>query len=155
MSVLKFELNKKIPKSAIEICSLIADVTHWSDFSGYGVLPGIERAEYDKRTDDMVGSRIRVVNTDGSRHVEEILEWDAGRKIVIKLHEFSPPLSYLSTHFIEERCFKRIAGDETFVVRKFQMFPTHFITRPFLWLISLLLRKAVAKQLNDVVSLTK
>jgi hypothetical protein len=43
----------------------------------------------------MIGSRIRVRNTDGSQHVEEILKWVPNKELILKLQEFTPPLSYL------------------------------------------------------------
>ena len=45
----------------------------------------------------MVGTRIRVTNTDGSTHVEEIVEWEPARRIRLRIGGFSPPLSRLAT----------------------------------------------------------
>ena len=57
MGPIHFESVKRITRSAHEICDEIADVTRWSEFGGYGVLPGIEQAEYERRTAAIVGSR--------------------------------------------------------------------------------------------------
>ncbi|MBK8433616.1 MAG: hypothetical protein IPL28_21085 [Chloroflexi bacterium] len=59
MKPITFACHKQIPKSAVEICTEIADVARWSEFGGYGVLPGIAHAEYETKTADMLGSRIR------------------------------------------------------------------------------------------------
>jgi hypothetical protein len=56
-----------------QIARQILDISRWSSFLGYGVLPGITTAEFETRTPEIVGSRIRIMNTDGSRHVEEIV----------------------------------------------------------------------------------
>jgi len=150
MQAIKFELSKIVPKSSSEICFLISDVALWSEFEGYGILPGIKCAEYEKRTDNMLNSRIRVTNTDGSKHVEEILEWKIGKRIVMKLHEFRAPLKYLSTHFIEEWCFEQLEKNKTMVTRKFQIFPKSLITKPFMWLIALFFKKAIAVHLDQI-----
>jgi hypothetical protein len=153
MKPITFQCSKAIPRSALEICSEIADVSRWSEFGGYGILPGIENAEYEKRTDNMVGSRIRVRNTDGSGHVEEISVWIPGKEVAMKLHEFTPPLSHLATYFTEEWILKA-GNDATHVTRKFQMYPKRFMTRPFVWLISLLFRRAIARHLAEMAAMT-
>lgn len=150
MLPIKFEQSRLILKSSEEICSEIADVSRWSNFDGFLMLPGIEKAEYELKTEQMTGSRIRVQNTDGSRHTEEICVWNPAKNVVMKLYNFSPPLNRLSTHFIEEWQFSA-DGDATNVSRKFELFPKNVRSRPFLWLISLALRKAVARHL-DIIS---
>ncbi len=149
MPPITFEARKTIPRTAAEIASEIADTARWREFQGYAILPGIESAEYERRTEEMTGSRVRVRNRDGSEHIEEITEWDAENKIVMSLHEFSAPLNRLATHFIEEWNFEA-KNNGTLVTRKFQMFPRQSITRPFLWLISLFFRRAVALHLDEM-----
>jgi hypothetical protein len=110
MRPITFQLSRTIPKPATEICSEIADVARcavpqpnkarlrwecWTalgtEFQGYGLLPGVASAEYEVRTDDMVGSHVRVRSTDGSEHVEEICQWEEGQRIVMKLHAAVEP----------------------------------------------------------------
>lgn len=144
-----FTCKAIIPKTASEICAEIANVARWPEFKGYGLLPGIASAAYEQRTPTMIASRIRVRNTDGSGHVEEICAWEPGRKVVMKLHDFTPPLDRLATHFIEEWHFEAKNG-ATHVTRKFQLFPQHPAARPFLWLISLAFRRAIARHLAEM-----
>lgn len=146
-----FECSRLIPRPAIEISAEIADTTRWCEFQGYGVLPGIESAEYETRTGDLIGSRIRVRNIDGSQHNEEISKWVPGKEVSMTLQEFTPPLCYLATHFIEEWSF-RGAGQATNVVRRFQLFPSRTVTRPFVWLISLLFRRAIVRHLAQMAA---
>lgn len=151
MKPITFQSSKVIPRSALEICSEIADVSRWREFDGYGILPGIENAEYEIRSDHMVGSRIRVRNTDGSEHVEEISRWIPGKEVAMKLHEFTPPLSHLAAYFTEEWTLKAENG-ATHVTRKFQMVPKRSMTRPLVWLISLLFRRAIARHLAEMAA---
>ena len=146
MKPIEFQCEQKTNKSSTTLCHEITNVSLWSDFDGYWMLPGIESANYDKKTNGLIGSRIRVLNSDGSRHIEEIIDWQEGIKISLKMHHFSAPLNKLSTHFIEQWYFKGNKSNCT-VVRKFSLYPKNQLTRPLLWLISLLLRKAIQKHL--------
>jgi hypothetical protein len=144
-----FQCSMLIPISANDICTAIVDVDRWSEFGGYGILPGIKSAVFESQTADVVGSRIRVRNTDGSQHVEEIYKWIPGQEVAMKFHEFTPPLSNLATHFTEEWHLK-VVGNATHVTRSFEMYPRRLTTRPLLWLISLLFRRAIAQHLEQM-----
>jgi hypothetical protein len=65
--------------------------------------------------------------------------------------DFTPPLSRLATRFEEEWGFER-AGDATHVARTFRLYPRSVLTRPAVWLISLLLRRAVARHLRRITA---
>lgn len=153
MKPISFQCTRLIPASAHAICTEIANVDAWNQFGGYGVLPGIEKAAYETRTEDMVGSRIRVRNTDGSGHVEEILQWTPGKAVAMKLHEFTPPLSSLASHFLEEWTLVP-EGSGTRVTRSFQLHPAQPVTRPLLWLISLLFRRAIERHLEQMAAMS-
>ena len=146
-----FQCSQIIPRSATETCFEIADTDRWREFRGYGILPGIESAEYERRTDNMIGSRIRVRNTDGSGHVEEIFKWVPGNEIGMKLHEFTSPLNYFATHFTEEWSFQD-KENATHVTRRSRMFPSRRMTRPIVWLISLLFRRAIVRHLAEMAA---
>lgn len=142
-----FQFSQLIPRPATEIASEIADTERWREFRGYGILPGIQSAEYELRTATMIGSRIKVTNTDGSTHVEEISKWVPDKEVRMTLKEFSRPLSHLASHFVEEWSFQK-DEESTHVVRRFQMFPKRPATLPLVWLISLLFRRAIARHMS-------
>ncbi len=150
MNPIEFEVKKIIRNSAKEISKKALEVETWSSFDGYGILPGIEKAEFEERTKKMIGSRIRVKNSDGTQHLEEILEWESGKRIVMKIYDFPTALSYVATHFIEEWNFEKLGKNETLVSRKFQLFPTSFLTRPLLSQIAAFIEKSIAKQLDEM-----
>ena len=147
MSPITFSCSQVIPKSAVAICTEIADMSRWSEFNGHGPVPGIANAEYETRTPSMVGSRIRVQNEDGSTHVEEILAWEAGEKVVMRLQAFASPLSHLVAHIVETWSFAP-AANGTLVTRSFEMVAKSGLKRPFVWLISLFFRRAIAAHLD-------
>lgn len=149
MQPIRFECHAQIRATPAEIAAAIADLSRWPEFTGYGPLPGIAKAEYERRTEPMTGSRIRVTNKDGSSHVEEILAWDHDGGIRMKLHEFTPPLSRLASHFVEEWRFRPENG-ATGVVRRFELHPRGSASRPLLRLISLLFRRAIDRHMAQL-----
>lgn len=149
MRPITFTCTDTLALAPAEIAGRILDLANWTDFTGYAVLPGIKAAEFEARTPGVVGSRIRVTNTDGSRHVEEIVEWQPENSLRLRMTEFSAPLSRLATEFVESWAFVR-AGAATRVTRSFELHPKSAVARPALWLISLLLRRAIARHLRQM-----
>lgn len=149
MKPLTFSCTDTLPQPPETIADQILDVGRWNSFRGYGPLPGIRSAEFTLRTPQVIGSRIRVVNTDGSTHTEEIIEWAPATRLRLDMEDFSPPLSRLATRFEEVWTFERLP-EGTRVVRSFTLHPKSVATRPLLWLISLLLRRAIARNLSEI-----
>lgn len=133
MKPIRFSCEETLSIPPEQIAEQILDPTRWPGFPGYGVLPGIKAAEFEVRTPEVVGTRIRVTDTDGSSHLEEIVEWEPDRRLRLRMGEFSPPLSYLATGFEETWEFRGI-GRDTRVVRSFALHARSSITRPLLWL---------------------
>jgi len=149
MRPISFSCTENLPLAPEEIAGQILNLANWTDFKGYGILPGIKAAEFEIRTPDVIGSRIRVMNTDGSTHVEEIIEWRPDHHLRLDLKEFSPPLSHLATGFTEWWEFERIGGS-TRVTRSFELHAQSVLTRPLLWQISFLLKRAIARHLSEM-----
>lgn len=149
MKPIESQYSQIIAAAADAISAQIADTDRWSEFRGYWMLPGIKSAQYENRTEGMVGSRIHVVNTDGSQHIEEILGWDAEARIVMRLQEFTPPLSSLVAHIDENWSFES-DGQTTLVIRTTRIHPKSILTWPLAWLISLLFKKAIARSLQQM-----
>ncbi len=149
MKSITFSCEETLAMPPEEIARQILDLDLWPGFEGYGPLPGIRAAEFEARTPEVVGTRIRVTNTDGSSHLEEIVEWEPVRRLRLRMGGFSPPLSRLATGFDETFEFER-AGGQTRVVRSFELHPRSTATRPLLWLISILLKRAVTRHLHQM-----
>lgn len=146
MKPVQFACQTLLNLSAEGIAGQILDLDRWPEFPGYGPLPGIRRAEFEVRTPQIVGTRIRVTNRDGSTHVEEIVAWDLPRTVRLRMGGFSPPLSSLATGIDETWRFEE-RGPETCVVREFAIHPKSRLARPVLWLIARLLKRAVDRHL--------
>ncbi len=131
------------------IAGQILDLANWPGFKGYGVLPGIRAAEFEVRTPEVVGTRIRVTNTDGSSHTEEVAEWDPVRRVLLRFGGFSPPLSRLASAFEETWDFERVGG-VTRATRSFKIHAKSALAWPILWLISFLLKGAVARHMREM-----
>src|SRR5476651_296849 len=99
MRPISFSCAETLDISSHEIAEQILDLANWPDFKGYGFLPGIKVAEFEVKTPEIVGSRFRVTSTDGSSHVEEIVEWHPDCRLRLQFKEFSPPLARLAIGF--------------------------------------------------------
>lgn len=149
MKPITFACHETLLLAPEEIAQQILDVAKWPDFRGYGPIPGIKSAEFERRTPNVVGSRIQVTNLDGSSHVEEIVEWQPDRRLQLQMASFSKPLSRLATRFVETWVFERV-GNETRVIRSFDLNAKSMLTKPVLWFISFFLRRAIARHLSEI-----
>ena len=149
MKPITFSCAETLSMSGDEIAEQILNLANWPDFKGFAVLPGIETAEFEVRTPEIIGSRIKVTNTDGSSHIEEIVEWQTNRRLKLHMQEFSPPLARLATGFLETWDFERGNGG-TNVVRSFELHARSVLAWPLLWVISIFLKKAIARHLAQM-----
>lgn len=149
MKPIHFSCKTILSQKPEDIASQILDLSQWPKFNGYSPLPGIERAEFETKTANVVGTRIRVTNRDGSTHVEEIVEWEPAHRLRLHMHEFSPPLSRLATA-VDETWEFRPESNETMVIRSFELHPKSRWAKPVLWLISFLLKRAIANHLEQM-----
>jgi Polyketide cyclase / dehydrase and lipid transport len=149
MKPITFSCEQPLALAPEDIARQILDLTKWPDFHGYGPIPGIKVAEFDVQTPGIVGSRIRVTNLDGSSHVEEIVEWQPNHRLRLHMKDFSAPLSRMATGIEETWEFDRV-GNETKVTRSFQVYAKYALARPFLWVISILLKKAIGRHLREM-----
>lgn len=148
MKPIEIKITGQFQKSSAEICTEILDTERWSEFEGYSILPGIKSAHFEMKTPEFVGSRIIVQNTDGSSHVEEIIEWDTAHRIALRFQEFSAPLRNLATHFIETWEFRQLpAGTEA--SRMMTLYPKGLFGWLMLFPISKLMKKAFEKNLRQ------
>ena len=154
MKPITFSCEQTLALAPEDIARQILDLTKWPDFHGYGPIPGIKAAEFEVQTPGVVGSRIRVTNLDGSNHVEEIVEWQPDHRLRLHMKEFSAPLSRLATRIEEIWDFKR-TGTETNVTRSFQLHAKSVFSRMLLWMISFLLKKAIARHLREIRGQTR
>lgn len=148
MKPIEIEIVGHFQKSSQEICAEFLNTERWSEFEGYSILPGIEKAHFEVKTIEFVGSRIKVQNKDGSSHVEEIIEWDIDNRIALRFQEFNSPLKNLATHFIEAWEFRKSANG-TQVSRKMTMYPKGMFGWLMLIPISRLMKKAFEKNLSQ------
>ena len=149
MKPISFACRETLPLTPNDIAQQILDLTRWPEFQGYGPIPGIRAAEFEIQTPGIVGTRIRVTNTDGSSHVEEIVQWEPDSRLRLRMHEFSAPLSRLATEFVETWEFQPV-GSETKIIRSFELHPRSIVAWPLLWAISFLLRRAIARHLRQM-----
>jgi hypothetical protein len=117
-------------------------IEKWNDFKGFGIIPGIKTANFIVKSESIKGSIIRVENTDGSSHKEEILAFEKDTYLKIKMYDFSKPLSYFASFFIEEWALKKME-DGYKVERSMTLLSKGMISKFILKVISLSLKKAI------------
>ena len=124
-------------------------VENWNDFDGFLFLPGIKKANFITQTKSITGSIINVENSDGSFHNETIIEWIPNKKIVIKFNQFSKPLSYLASHFIETWDILE-EHDVLLFYRSFEIHPKGRCQKISLWFISKFLKIAICRHTKEI-----
>ena len=144
-----FTCTASLPNSPEAIATQILDLDRWLDFKGYGPIPRIKSAQFEVRTPGVKGTRIRVINSDGSSHVEEIVVWEPKSRLQLRFDQFSPPLSIMAEYFTETWQFE-VAGERTKVRRLMELHPKSIWAWPGLWMISFLLKGAIAKHLRVI-----
>ena len=149
MTPVTFSCEATLPLAADAVMQQILDVNEWPGFTGYGPIPRIKEARFEVQTPEVVGSRIRVINSDGSSHVEEIVLWQPPRRLALVMSGFSPPLSRLASHFEESWDLEPIASG-THVQRKFALHAKSLVGRIALVPISWLLRRAVQRHMRQM-----
>ncbi len=148
MKPIEIKIVGHIQKTSSEICAELLDTERWSEFKGYSILPGIKSAHFEVKTPDVIGSRIKVENTDGSSHVEEIIEWDIANRIALRFQEFNSPLHSVATHFIETWEFRN-SSNGTEAARIMTMYPKGLFGWLMLIPISKLMKKAFEANLRQ------
>jgi hypothetical protein len=136
-------------QSSEEICRELLKTERWSEFKGFFILPGVKNARFECQTPSLVGSRIHVQNTDGSSHIEEIIEWDVLHKVVLRFQEFNSPLKHLATHFIEVWTFDNSANG-TEVSRTMILYPKGLLGWCMLLPIAQLMKGALKKNTHQL-----
>jgi Polyketide cyclase / dehydrase and lipid transport len=149
MKAITFTCEDTLPLASQDIARQILDLAKWSDFHGYGPIPGIKVAEFDVQTTNIVGTRIRVLSLDESSHVEEIVEWQPEHRIRLEMTDFSPPLSRFATSFEETWEFTHTSNG-THVARAFRLHPKSLLGRLALRVISFFLKRAIARNLREM-----
>jgi hypothetical protein len=149
MRTIDFTCTEIVALEPAVISERISSVERWTEFKGYGIVPGIAKAAYEIRTDSQIGSRVRVRNTDGSSHTEEFIAWAPGERALLRMSGFSPPLNWLTSHIVEEWTLAS-EPNGTMITRRFSLQPTHKAGRLLLSLIAPLLRRAVARHLTQI-----
>lgn len=149
---MRFTCRHRLSFSAAELCDQIFTPESWTSWRGYGPVPGIAEAVVIPPADapeSRLGTRFEVTNEDGSRHAEVVVEYEPARRLVMKMGEFNPPLSYLAKNIIETWQFDD-DGDSVQVARSFDVQPKNAFSAVPLWFITRLLKAATARHLVEM-----
>lgn len=134
-----------------QICEEIFDVDRWSCFKGYVPLPGIAKVTMKSPANSIVGTEFYVENTDGSKHKETVQSFNAGKCLIIKMSDFTSPIKNIATHFIERWDFVDTTSGYR-INRTLELYQKNAFASLPLWLISRLLKKAVARHTHQIAN---
>jgi hypothetical protein len=121
---------------------------NFGSFEGFGPIPGIRSATYVTHGPVGVGSRRRVLNTDGSEHSEEITHFEAPRRHNSRIFDIRPPFA-LIVRFLEDDWIFEDSGDRTRIQREFRI-DARPLALPIAVLLLPLLRRAVRRDLDNI-----
>lgn len=140
--MIKFSVNVETSLSPGELFDEFFRVENWHSFKGYGPVPGIHEVEMVGVAGSKIGTKFKVLNTDGSSHEETVVEFEANKNLVMKMDTFSKPLNRLASHFVE-KWHVEVQGVKTHVERSFELYPKNLAGEVVLRIISLFLKRAV------------
>ena len=146
----RFSVQARTSMQPSEIIEAFFNVDSWSDFAGWGPIPGIREASIVEQTEARVGTTFAVTNSDGSTHRERVIEFVPNRRLVMRIDGFSAPLHRLAGYFVETWQFERRDG-VTDLQRSFELHAKGPITKIFLKLIGFGLKRAVRAHTLDIV----
>ena len=148
--MISFTVEVKYFQEPQYIFDSFLQIEKWNDFKGFGIIPGIKTANFIIKTDSIKGTIIWVKNSDGSSHKEEILAFEKDTYLKIKMYDFSRPLSYFASFFIEEWALKKIE-DGYKLERSMTLLSKGMISKFILKVISRSLKKAIHVHTEYVV----
>ena len=128
-----------------KVWALMTDLDAMTDFSGYGPIPGIKRAEWLTGNGTNVGSVRRIENTDGSSHREEVMAVEPRRLLVDRIHALDSPLRFLVSE-ATDRFELAEEGDGTRLVRRFRFELRTALAWPITLVFRPLFRRALRRQ---------
>ena len=148
--MLEFKLTETFSMQADEFINEIFIAENWSKFKGYGILPGVKHVVITNENKSKIGTKFNVTNTDGSKHVETVVEYIPNKLLVLKFSDFTKPLSNYASHFIEIYKFDNVE-DKTHLERTFQMYTLNISGKIILYLMKYFMKKAIRKHLDGIV----
>jgi hypothetical protein len=149
--MITFTVSADSSISPEQICEEIFNVDRWSGFKGYGPLPGIAKVTMKSPANSIVGTEFYVENTDGSKHKETVQSLSAGNYLIMKISDFTAPVKNIATHFIERWDFTDTNSGYR-INRTLELYPKNAFAALPLWLISWLLKKAIARHTHQIAN---
>lgn len=150
MRTLEFTCTARLPQSPEQIAEHMLDASRWTDFQGWGPLPGIDSVRLE-RSAEIVGSNFFVTNSDGSTHREEVIEWDVGERLLLRMTDFTAPLRHLASAIDETWTFERREAD-TLVHRSLAIRSRGLFASILLFPIRAMLRRAIDAHLRTLAA---
>lgn len=149
---LHFTLRHPFSADPERLFDFTNDARNFVSFDGFGPIPGIAGASYETPGEPRLGSRRRILKTDGTEHFEEIVLFERPARHTSRITGVSPPFSWLVRWGEDDWRFHR-AGLGTLVERTFRF----ELTSPLAALIAapllhVFMRGAARRDLRNIAS---
>lgn len=127
------------------------DAANFVSFTGFGIVPGIRSARYETAEPPRLGSRRRILKTDGTEHLEEIIAFERPVLHVSRITALSPPLAWLVRSGEDAWRFRSEGATRTTLDRTFSFELTSpLVAIVALPLLHLFMRIAVRRDLQNI-----
>jgi len=113
-----FTVRHFFPVDRERLFDFTNNASNFVSFVGFGPVPGIRQASYETPGQPRLGSRRRILKTDGTEHLEEIVAFDPPLRHVSRVTGLSPPFSWLVLSGEDDWKFEESSGG-TVVERTF------------------------------------
>ena len=145
-----FTVRHFFPVDRERLFAFTNDAENFVSFVGFRPVPGIRQATYETPGPPRLGSRRRILKTDGTEHVEEIVGFDAPSRHVSRITGLSPPFSWLVLSGEDDWKFEESAAG-TVVERTFAFELTSIFAALLAFpLLHLCMRAAVRRDLRNI-----
>lgn len=147
---LEFTERHWFPVDRERLFDFTNDADNFVSFVGFGPIPGIRTATYETPGEPRVGSKRRIVETNGAEHLEEIVELQRPSRHNSRITGLAPPFSWLVRYAEDDWRFAP-ARSGTALERTF----TFELTSPLAAVIGfpllhLFMRPAVRRDLHNI-----
>jgi hypothetical protein len=127
----------------------LLEIEHLSEFEGYGLIPGIRSAHWERGARAELGAIRLVENTDGSKHREQVMQLDDS-VVEDRIFDFDSPLRHLAAEALDRFELSPAPGGMR-IDRSFTISLKSSVFLPIGWAIAnLFLRPAMKRHLDRI-----
>lgn len=142
MEAVRFVTESVYRGSPNAVIDRIFDPREWQTFRGWAMIPAVREVTISEFREDRVGTIFSVENTDGSTHLEIVVNHTPEQLLDMRMEGFSRPLGWFADYFLESWRFER-RGESTQMQRIFELHARNGPGKLLLYPIAFCLKRAI------------